>query len=388
MFGLVNSHTPVVVAPTARIGDAMPARLKAPRYHRPHHVHRGLSGLQLKQAEHHHHAKRVQGQKPKRRKGASTTSSASDSDSEWDTETSDSEESGDDAKSGGAGGDDDGKDDHACTVASFSMDGLLVATGFDNRTLLVLDAAHPQEYPVAKFVAYGAVSAVAMGHGLRAWPGVDPNAHEVGGTALNGGKDPVVGSGDGRIGVVVAGDNTGAVFVLTVSDVVQAAIHAQLEAARSGEEEAESVPDTGKAAGSDSGQEDATAGSLGSGLDRDRGGKWGGGGGLRCSSWRSVRAALMYTPVCFACRTPVDVGQFTFENGKTAVVVHAKRVLVGCRLVAPAPPLETVDVLRPLALLLLSCIRPATTKRTLAWQKTLRGLYRLMSTSWCRMSCR
>lgn len=124
-----------------------------------------------------------------------------------------------------------------CTAASFSDDGLFLAVGSENKLVSVLNAARPRDGPMAQFHTVGAVTAIDMGPGARPWPATlgseddedDPTDADAFG---------LVGDREGCLGVVVAGDSNGEVFVLRMMDCVQLAC-ASAAAERRAEREAE-----------------------------------------------------------------------------------------------------------------------------------------------------
>ena len=154
----MNTASPAVVAPTANPATMVPLRI------RPHHHHsQQEEGKEDDDAEeHHHHSEHVKKHKPKRKDHANIDLDDSNTDDSWSSESSESD--GDDL-------DEHSHElDRGCTATAFSLDGTLVATGFDDRLVTIQEAAYPTKAPLARFFAYGAVSAVAMGHGLRGAP--------------------------------------------------------------------------------------------------------------------------------------------------------------------------------------------------------------------------
>ena len=314
------------MAPTGKHSDAVPAAL----------VSRGRGRRRTKSKlavpEHHHHAKAVSGQKPSR-KHLPRKRVSSDTDSLSDTESSDSDADGNarDRRRASVQEDEREKEDKACTVAAFSDDGLLYTAGFDNRTVLVLDPCRPNRGPLCKFVAYGGVSAVSMGHGLRPWP------QAVTDSADNGASEAVVGDGRGRIGTLVAGDNTGAVFLLQLSDVVQEAIGQRRGWREDVDSEEENSDGEAPVAS-------PTEDRPGSGLKvdtamspRSHGTGW---------DARACHCGCVCARVCVAvwlcgcvlgenftrvvCTDTAPAEELVFDNGKHAVVVRPERPLVRC----------------------------------------------------------
>jgi hypothetical protein len=68
----------------------------------------------------------------------------------------------DDGEAGTSGG-------KAALAVAFACDGTLIATGCSERLMTVTDAARPQLGPLAQFLAYGDVTAIAMGPGVLPW---------------------------------------------------------------------------------------------------------------------------------------------------------------------------------------------------------------------------
>ena len=106
------------------------------------------------------------------------------------------------------------------TVAAFSHDGSLLAAGFDDRFVSILEAGRPHAGAVALFEANGEVTAIGMGPGVAKWPGSEPqkdhgrHSKYLGGTVAH--NTQLRGAGDGRIGLAVVGDATGRVFILSL----------------------------------------------------------------------------------------------------------------------------------------------------------------------------
>ena len=360
VYALSNSPTPVMLAPTAKHSLAVPAQLRSRRAQRLRaRVKKAKLGhLKVKAKEHHHHAKHLRRRKLKS-KHRKLVQAKDGSDTESDTE-SEWEESADTSDSDGShtGSDEDTAAERACTAARFSADGTVVCAGFDDRTVLVLNACYPESPPVGKFVAYGSISAVAMGGGLHRWDtssgGADEEGdgatgpHNGGGTAqaateTGRGNAGVVGAGDGRIGLVVAGDSTGAVFLLEVVDGVQVALAARRERLVNGELDddvgdgatealdSQVAPDTPNGNGSDSEAKGEESGLVSSPVRMNvkeimfdsnkkvavavfprrvlvraimkghgRGGGWGIGAGTRCS--------ITLTCACHGCVCGCDCG--------------------------------------------------------------------------------
>ena len=320
------------MAPTGKHGDAVPAAL----------VSRGRGRRRTKSKlavpEHHHHAKAVSGQKPSR-KHLPRKRVSSDTDSLSDTESSDSDADGNarDRRRASVQEDEREKEDKACTVAAFSDDGLLYTAGFDNRTVLVLDPCRPNRGPLCKFVAYGGVSAVSMGHGLRPWP------QAVTDSADNGASEAVVGDGRGRIGTLVAGDNTGAVFLLQLSDVVQEAIGQRRGWREDVDSEEENSDGEAPVAS-------PTEDRPGSGLKVDTAmSPRSHGAGWDARAYHCVCVCVrVYVRLCgcvavwlcgcvlgehftrVVCTDTAPAEELVFDNGKHAVVVRPERPLVRC----------------------------------------------------------
>ena len=201
--------------------------------------------------------------------------------------------------------------DISCTSLAFSCDGSLLVAGCTEKMMAVLDPARPDLGPLAQFIAYGDVTAVACGPGLTPWkwkvhehsdmqegakqdraaaaaaaaghgeagsgssgaaaglrPGLGGGAAAGKGSAGRDGsllskftgsfsqsssanegeKESLesdfggvrAGDGSGSIGVIVAGDVTGALFILRLMDVARIA---ESEAAKQEEEDIKSKQD-------------------------------------------------------------------------------------------------------------------------------------------------
>lgn len=103
-----------------------------------------------------------------------------------------------------------------CRCVAFSTDGTLMVSG-GASLLSVHEAARPDTGPIAEFPLAHAVSAVAIGPALDplSWP----HTQSIGSAAATTYHLP--GSGDGRLGVIVAGDDTGEVHIIRLVDTLR-----------------------------------------------------------------------------------------------------------------------------------------------------------------------
>ena len=144
--------------------------------------------------------------------------------------------------------------DRTCSAMAFSHDGTLIGCGSVEKVISLVDSSRPHLGPLAQFLAFGEVTAIGVGPGILPWNldnfYVDEDDSTVSALDLVQQEEPEdvklctaeylenfissqekkleklaarprVGDGQGNLGLLVAGDSTGAVFILRLKDIMR-----------------------------------------------------------------------------------------------------------------------------------------------------------------------
>eukprot|EP01138_Halocafeteria_seosinensis_P010237 gb/GECG01010455.1/.p1 GENE.gb/GECG01010455.1/~~gb/GECG01010455.1/.p1 ORF type:complete len:2817 (+),score=410.58 gb/GECG01010455.1/:1-8451(+) len=154
-----------------------------------------------------------------------------------------------------------------CSSMAFSHDGSLIACGSSEKVISLVDSSRPHLGPLAQFLAFGEVTAIAVGPGVLPWDlsqfkgsngtdGISMLDLVFGGVSAQNGAEvdeepddirkcstsyleefvanqekklssliprACLGNGQGCLGLLIAGDSTGAVFILRLQDIIRRA---------------------------------------------------------------------------------------------------------------------------------------------------------------------